>query len=67
MDTNGAATVMILAARDVRLALVDVGDVRSEVGFQNDINFLLSQLDDLDGSWLPARQGDAGAWPALPA
>jgi hypothetical protein len=43
-----------MAAARVRQALVDEGDIRAEIDFQNDINAILAGLDD--GSSLP--EGD---------
>lgn len=37
---------IIIAAADVRRALVQRGDIRAEVEFQNDINGLLARIDD---------------------
>ncbi len=37
---------IFIAAADVRRALVQPGDIRGEVEFQNDINSLLARLDD---------------------
>jgi hypothetical protein len=44
-----------MAAARVRRALVDEGDIRAEIDFQNDINAILAAIDD--GSSLP--EGDA--------
>jgi hypothetical protein len=43
-----------MAAARVRRALVEEGDIRAEIDFQNDINAILAGLDD--GSSLP--EGD---------
>lgn len=40
-----------VAAARVRRALVDDGDIRAEIAFQNDINAMLASLED--GSSLP--------------
>jgi len=37
---------ILIAAADVRRALVQPGDIRAEVEFQNDINGLLARIDD---------------------
>lgn len=37
---------IIIAAADVRRALIQPGDIRAEVEFQNDINGLLARIDD---------------------
>jgi len=37
---------ILIAAADVRRALVQPGDIRAEVEFQNDINSLLARIDD---------------------
>ena len=37
---------IFIAAADVRKALVQPGDIRAEVEFQNDINGLLARIDD---------------------
>jgi hypothetical protein len=42
-----------VAAARVRQALVDDGDIRAEIAFQNDINAMLAGLED--GSSLPAE------------
>lgn len=38
--------LITIAAADVRRALVQPGDIRAEIEFQNDINGLLARLDD---------------------
>jgi len=55
---------IIIAAAEVRRALVQPGDIRAEVEFQNDINGLLARIDDgvtLESSAAPSR---AAASPA---
>jgi hypothetical protein len=37
---------IFIAAADVRRALVQPGDIRGEIEFQNDINGLLARIDD---------------------
>ena len=37
---------IIIAAADVRRALVQRGDIQAEVEFQNDINGLLARIED---------------------
>ena len=37
---------VLIAAADVRRALVQPGDIRAEVEFQNDINSLVARIDD---------------------
>ena len=54
-------TIFIAAAR-VRQALVEPGDIRGEVEFQNDINGLLARIDD--GVTLESAPAPSGAAPA---
>jgi len=54
-------TIFIAAAR-VRQALVEPGDIRGEVEFQNDINGLLARIDDgvtLEAATAPAQSAPA--------
>jgi|GEM_PF-3193292 len=50
---------IIIAAADVRRALVQPGDIRAEVEFQNDINGLLARIED--GVTLEAPAAPASA------
>jgi len=52
---------IFIAAAEVRKALVQPGDIRAEVEFQNDINGLLARIDD------GVTLGAAAPSPAPPA
>lgn len=41
----------VVAVKHLREQLVRPGDLRNEIGFQNDINILLAALDDGDVVW----------------
>ena len=43
----------VVAVKDLREQLVRPGDLRNEIGFQNDINILLAALDDGHVVWNP--------------
>lgn len=62
----------VLPAKALREQIVRPGDVRNEIGFQNDINILLAALDDGDLVWSseapllsPDCQMEDGAPPTL--
>ena len=41
----------VVAVREVRFHIVRAGDLRNEIGFQNDINVLLAALNDSARAW----------------
>ena len=53
--------VQIVRASDVRRSLTRPGDIRTEIGFQNDINALLARFDEVRVPW----QALAGPTPTL--
>jgi hypothetical protein len=46
-----AAKSHVVPAKNLREQLVRPGDLRNEIGFQNDINILLAALDGGDRVW----------------
>jgi hypothetical protein len=54
--------VRIVPAAEVRRSLTRAGDIRAEIGFQNDINALLARFDEVRVPW----QALAGPTPTLP-
>jgi len=56
---------IIIAAADVRRALVQPGDIRAEVEFQNDINGLLARIEDGVTLDAPAAPAPAASAPAV--
>ena len=47
---SGARSVVVCAS-ELRGQMVRAGDLRNEIGFQNDINILLAALDDGSSVW----------------
>src|SRR3954464_10487262 len=43
--------VQVVRASEVRRSLTVPGDIRGEIGFQNDINALLARFDDVRVPW----------------
>ena len=54
--------VRIVHASEVRRSLTRAGDIRAEIGFQNDINALLARFDEVRVPW----QALSGPTPTLP-
>src|SRR5262249_34843518 len=54
--------IQIIRAADVRRSLTKPGDIRGEIGFQNDINALLARFDEVRVPW----QALSGPTPTLP-
>ena len=54
--------VRIVHASEVRRSLTRAGDIRGEIGFQNDINALLARFDEVRVPW----QALSGPTPTLP-
>ncbi len=51
MTTDRQSETAVVAVAHVRRSIVDRGDLRNEVGYQNDINLLLSSLDGTRAPW----------------
>ncbi len=66
MRTETDIEAAVVAVGDVRRSLVDKRDIRNEVGFQNDINLLLSALDGTRAPWEAAAQLFAPMKPPAP-
>lgn len=51
MSVRKAVNGRVVAAPELRGQMVRAGDLRNEIGFQNDINILLAALDDGAEVW----------------
>jgi len=51
MLETDSTTVEIVHSRDVRDSLVKHGDIREDIGFQNDINALIAAVDRPVAPW----------------
>lgn len=66
-EVMGGLGAVVVPASQIRAQLVQPGDLRNEIGFQNDINILLAALEDGHGVWrleaplMTPRGGDTRA------